>query len=308
MTVTESAASVAGDGGGSPPPPPPSSLQTSVYARALGFLEEMSWLESLGHRLDTLLQPVSDQRSVMDMLHGRWLGHALHPVLSDLPIGFWVAVPLLDAIGDDGGAAALTAAGCAAAVATAATGTADWTVSDGREKRLGLLHGLVNAAGLALQVGSLAARARGRRRAGRLLTFTGLGVSTAAAFVGGELVFGRGLMVDHTAWQAGPAEWTSVLDEATLREGHTHAVDVEGRKVLLARVDGAVCAMEDACSHAGGPLAEGTVEDGIVQCPWHGSRFRLRDGAVVGSPATFPQLRLESRVVNGRVQVRGRQG
>jgi hypothetical protein len=168
----------------SPPPPSPSSLQSSVYARALGFLEEMSWLESLGHRMDNLLQPLSGQRSVMDLLHGRWLGHALHPVLSDMPIGFWAAVPLLDAIGDEDEAAALTAAGCAAAVAT---GTADWTVSDGREKRLGLLHGLVNAAGLVLQVGSLAARAGGRHRTGRLLTFTGLGVSAAAAFVGGEL-------------------------------------------------------------------------------------------------------------------------
>ena len=288
--------------------PPPSSLQTSVSARTLGVLEEMPWLESLGQRIGALLQPISDQRSIMDVLHGRWLGHALHPVLSDLPIGFWAAVPLLDAIGDDGGAIALTAAGCAAAVVTAATGTADWTVSDGRERRLGLLHGLVNTAGLALQLGALAARSTGRRGAGRLLSFTGLGVSSAAAFIGGELVFGRGLMVDHDAWKAGPSDWTAVADAAALDEGHTRAVDLEGRKVLLARVDGVVCAMEDACSHNGGPLSEGTVDDGVVTCPWHGSQFRLRDGAVVGGPATFPQLRLESRVVDGQVEVRGRPG
>ena len=66
--------------------------------------------------------------------------------------------------------------------------------------------------------------------------------------------------------------------------------------------------MEDACSHNGGPLSEGTVDDGVVTCPWHGSQFRLRDGAVVGGPATFPQLRLESRVVDGQVEVRGRPG
>jgi nitrite reductase/ring-hydroxylating ferredoxin subunit len=288
--------------------PSPSSLQTSMSARTLGLLEEMPWLESLGRGIGALLQPISDRRSLMDALHGRWLGHALHPVLSDLPIGFWAAVPVLDAIGDDGGAIALTAAGCAAAVAAAATGTADWTVSDGRERRLGLLHGLANTAGLALQLGALAARSTGRRGAGRLLSLSGLGVSSAAAYIGGELVFGRALMVDHDAWKAGPSDWTAVADAEALDDGHTKAVELDGRKVLLARVDGAVCAMEDACSHNGGPLSEGTVEDGVVVCPWHGSRFRLRDGAVVGGPATFPQLRLESRVVEGRVEVRGRPG
>jgi nitrite reductase/ring-hydroxylating ferredoxin subunit len=302
MTIVLSASAAESDA------PPPSSLQTSLSARTLRVLEEMPWLESLGQGIGALLQPISDRRSIMDVLHGRWLGHALHPVLSDLPIGFWAAVPVLDAIGDDGGAIALTAAGCAAAVATAATGTADWTVSDGRERRLGLLHGLVNTAGLAFQLGALAARSTGRRGAGRLLSLSGLGVSSAAAYIGGELVFGRGLMVDHDAWKAGPSDWTAVAGADALDEGRTKAVDIEGRQVLLARVDGVVCAMEDACSHNGGPLSEGTVEDGVVVCPWHGSRFRLRDGAVVGGPATFPQLRLQSRVVNGRVELRGRPG
>jgi nitrite reductase/ring-hydroxylating ferredoxin subunit len=66
--------------------------------------------------------------------------------------------------------------------------------------------------------------------------------------------------------------------------------------------------MEDACSHAGGPLSEGTVLGDVVECPWHGSRFCLADGSVVRGPATFPQLRLEARVSGGRIEVRGRQG
>lgn len=288
--------------------PSPSSLQSSRSARVLGAIENAAWLDSLGKGIGSLLEPITANQSVMDLLHGRWLGHALHPVLSDLPIGFWAAVPVLDLIGDEGGAIALTAAGCAAAAATAATGTADWTTTDGRERRLGLVHGLVNSAALSLQLGALAARSVGRRRGGRMLSLAGIAVSGAAAFIGGELVFGRGLMVDHDAWLAGPTEWTSVANDATLDEGVAKAVDVQGRKVLVARVDGVVCAMEDACSHAGGPLSEGSVEDGVVVCPWHGSRFRLRDGAVVGGPATFPQLRLESRVVDGRIEVRGRPG
>lgn len=289
-------------------PPPPAALQSSPQSRMVGSLEEQPWLETLGKQVDAVLQPAVRSRPLMDFLHGRWLGHALHPVLSDLPIGFWSAVPLLDLAGDEGGATALTAAGCVAALATAATGTADWTATDGREKRLGLLHGLINSAALTVQAGSLATRMAGRHRAGRALSLAGLGIASAAAYLGGELVYGRGIMVDHDAWQAGPADWTPVLDDAAVREGEMRAVDVEGRKVLLSRVQGRVCAMEDACSHAGGPLHEGTLHGGVVTCPWHGSQFRLRDGAVVGSPATFPQLRLETRVNQGRVEVRGRQG
>jgi nitrite reductase/ring-hydroxylating ferredoxin subunit len=290
------------------PPPPPASLKSSIYSRATGVVEEMPWLDSVGRVLDTALAPVTSRRGLMDLLHGRRLGHALHPALSDLPLGFWAAVPVLDLAGDDAGATVMTGAGCVASALTAATGVADWTVTDGREKRLGLLHGLANSAGLALQLGALGARLAGRRGAGRTLSLAGLAVGTAAAFVGGELVFGRGLMVDHTAWIAGPADWTGVLDDAALEEGAVHAVDVEGRKLLLTRQGGRVSAMEDACSHAGGPLSEGTVQDGVVTCPWHASRFCLRDGSVVGGPATFPQLLLETRVSGGRIEVRGRQG
>jgi len=289
-------------------PPPPAALKASPVEQALGALEEMGWLDTIGEAIARIARPVTDQRGLMDALHGRWLGHALHPVLSDLPIGFWVSVPVLDIAGDDTGATVLTAAGCIAAVGTAVTGAADWTVTDGRERRLGLLHGLANAAGTALQLGALGARLGGGRRAGRWLSLAGLGVSSAAAYLGGELVFGRGLMVDHTAWMAGPKDWTPVLDENALAESRTHAVQVEGRRVLVARIGGMVSAMEDACSHAGGPLSEGTVSDGMVTCPWHGSRFRLRDGAVCQGPATYPQLRLEARVRGGVIEVRGREG
>jgi nitrite reductase/ring-hydroxylating ferredoxin subunit len=78
--------------------------------------------------------------------------------------------------------------------------------------------------------------------------------------------------------------------------------------VLLSRSGGEVHAVEDACAHAGGPLHEGELRDGMVTCPWHGSRFRLDDGAVVRGPSTFPQLRLQARVHAGQIEVRGRQG
>ena len=236
----------------------------------------------------------------------RWLGHALHPALSDVPLGMWMSVPALDLIGDDGGAIMLTAVGCLASGATAATGTADWTVTYGRDRRLALVHGLANTAVLGLQLGSLAARVTGRTGRGRMLSAAGLAAGLAAAYLGGELTLDRALTVNHTASLSGPGEWTDVADDTAVTEGALAVADVSDREVLLTRVAGKVCALENTCTHAGGPLNEGTVEDGTVVCPWHGSRFRLSDGAVVGGPATFPQPTLETRKRAGRIQVRGR--
>jgi nitrite reductase/ring-hydroxylating ferredoxin subunit len=278
------------------------------YAQIVAAIEAIPGLENVSEWLVKALDPLTRRRGLMDVLHGRWLGHALHPVLSDVPLGMWTSVPVLDLIGDDAGATMLTAMGCIAASATAATGTADWSVTYGRDRRLALVHGLVNTAVLGLQLGSLAARLRGRKGRGRLLSVTGLGAAAAAAYLGGDLVFDRALAVNHTAWLSGPSEWTDVAADADVTEGALTVVDVDDRKVLLTRVDGVVCALENTCVHAGGPLNEGTVEHGEVVCPWHGSRFRLSDGAVLGGPATFPQPQFAARKVAGRVQIRGREG
>jgi len=294
-----------------PDPERLSTLESSWNSRLLGVLEEAGWLEGASETLMGWLQPLlaaPGAARVKDLLHGRWLGHALHPVLTDAPIGFWMGAAVLDLAGQEFAAGLLSGAGSASAVATAVTGLADWTVTDGRERRLGLLHGLVNVAGLCLQVASLGARLQGRRGAAKSLSYAGLGVSSAAAYLGGELVFGRGLMVNHDAWTAGPDEWTPVLPSPQLPERVTRRVDLRGHSVLVYREAGRVYAMEDACAHAGGPLSEGEVEDGVVTCPWHGSRFRLKDGAVMRGPATFPQLRLQARERQGQIEVRGRKG
>ncbi|HVC41298.1 MAG TPA: Rieske (2Fe-2S) protein [Candidatus Saccharimonadales bacterium] len=277
------------------------------YAQIVAAIEEIPGLEGMGEWLSKALEPLTRQRTLMDVLHGRWLGHALHPALSDVPLGMWTSVPVLDLIGDDAGATTLTAVGCIAAAATAVTGTADWSVTYGRDRRLALVHGLANTAVLGLQLGSLASRLRGRKGRGRFLSVAGLAAGAAAAYLGGDLVLDRALTVNHTASLSGPEEWTDVAADADVAEGALSVADVDGRKVLLTRVNGAVCALENTCSHAGGPLNEGTVEDGEVVCPWHGSRFRLSDGAVLAGPATFPQPQLEARKVAGRVQIRGRE-
>ncbi len=275
------------------------------------------WLTQLTDRVSDAVLPAYDRvrdQPAVELLHGgRWAGHALHPALSDLPIGFWSATVVLDTLGQDeaangsrmGPAGTLSAAGMVAAVATAATGVADWTVSDGEDRRVGLFHGLLNGAALALQGASLAARLSGHRGPAKVLGMGSMAVTTAAAFVGGHLVMGRGAMVNRVADNTGPTRWVRAMDEADLADGATAGVEVDGRKVLLFREGETVHAIDDVCSHAGALLSRGDVEGCSVACPLHFSRFDLRDGHVVRGPAHHPQPVLFTRVRNGGIEVRG---
>jgi nitrite reductase/ring-hydroxylating ferredoxin subunit len=288
----------------SPPRPP------AWPGRLLHRLEELSWLENGSEWLGAALRPVREDSRlgarVFDLLHGRLVGHALHPALSDFPIGLWSGASLLDAFGDHDAAGKLGAGGAVIAIGTAVTGYADWTVSDGRDRRLGLLHGVLQTAALGIVGGSLAARRRGAIGTGKTLQAAGLGLSLSSAYLGGHLVLGRAVMVDRTSTILGPRQWTRAIETAELDEGTVKAVEVAGRNVLVSHFDGAVSVIEDACTHAGGPLSHGKVENGIVKCPWHGSCFRLRDGAVVRGPASHPQPILDARVHDGWIEVRGR--
>jgi nitrite reductase/ring-hydroxylating ferredoxin subunit len=132
----------------------------------------------------------------------------------------------------------------------------------------------------------------------------GYAVSSASAYLGGHLVFSEQIGVNHAAAQEMPKEFVPVLSDAELREGELKRADAGGVPVLLVRCEGDVCALAHTCAHLGGPLSEGKLEGDVVQCPWHGSRFNVRDGSVVDGPATFPQPRFETRVREGQIEVR----
>lgn len=132
----------------------------------------------------------------------------------------------------------------------------------------------------------------------------GYAVSSASAYLGGHLVFGEQIGVNHAAAQEMPKEFVPILPDAELEEGEMKRADADGVPVLLVRLEGAVCALAHTCSHLGGPLSEGKLEGDVVQCPWHGSRFNVRDGSVVDGPATFPQPCFEARVREGQIEVR----
>jgi uncharacterized membrane protein len=180
-----------------------------------------------------VLVPVRERHQdnlVLELLHGgRWVGHSLHPALSDLPIGLWTGVMVLDATdrspaprrGIDA-AGMLSAAGILAAGATALTGLSDWTVSNDEDRRVGLFHGLLNTVALGLQGASLGTRMAGHRSTARALGGASLTVTAAAGYLGGHLVFTKGVMVSRVAWDTGPRRWTR--DRRRGRGPSDHAV------------------------------------------------------------------------------------
>jgi nitrite reductase/ring-hydroxylating ferredoxin subunit/uncharacterized membrane protein len=250
-------------------------------------------------------------REVKNLLHGTWLGHPLHPALTDVPLGAWTAALALDAMESisgrrtlGAGADAAIAVGLVGAAGAAVTGLTDWSETNGRARKVGMLHGLLNVGATVLYTTSLVLRRKKKRNAGMGLAMLGYAVSSASAYLGGHLVFGEQIGVNHAAAQEMPKEFVPVLPDAELREGEMKRADAGGVPVLLVRLDGAVCALAHTCSHLGGPLSEGKLEGDVVQCPWHGSRFNVKDGSVVDGPATFPQPYFEARVREGQIEVR----
>jgi nitrite reductase/ring-hydroxylating ferredoxin subunit/uncharacterized membrane protein len=250
-------------------------------------------------------------RVVKNALHGTWLGHPLHPALTDVPIGAWTVALTLDAVeamsgreGAGSGADAAIAIGLAGAVGAAVTGLTDWSATDGRARNVGLVHGVLNVGATALYATSLALRRGSHRRAGVGLSMLGFAVASASAWLGGHLVYGERIGVDHAATDDAPHEFVPVIAETEVAEGALVRAEANGVRVLLVRRGDEVLAIAETCSHLGGPLAEGTIEGDAVRCPWHGSRFSLEDGHVVDGPATFPQPCFETRVRNGRIEVR----
>lgn len=275
------------------------------------------WLGTLNDRVSAVVQPLYDRHRdnlAVELMHGgRWAGHALHPALSDLPIGLWSGAVVLETLGKDAPVAGrrldpagtLSAAGLVSAVATAATGIADWTVSDGEDRKIGLFHGVLNTAGVALQCASLAARMSGHGAPARVLSASSLTVTAAAGYVGGHLVQGRGVMVNRVVGASGPTRWVRAIAEAELPDGELTGVEVEGRRVLLHRSGEDVHALDNTCSHAGGVLSRGEISGCIVTCPLHGARFDVRDGHIVRGPAHHPQPVLPARIRSGWIEVRG---
>jgi nitrite reductase/ring-hydroxylating ferredoxin subunit/uncharacterized membrane protein len=270
-------------------------------------IERLAALDAAAEPLQKGVRLAIPEESLLkDLLSGTWLGHPLHPPLTDVVIGAWTSALLLDLLGGDYSEEAanrLIAAGILAAVPTAAAGLSDWAELRGGTRRVGVVHATGNVTALVLHILSWRARRRHRRRGGIALSALGYCVATFSAWLGGHLSFGKGVGVNQTAFEDGPADWTPVLSEAGLEEGKLIAADADSLAVLLVSKDDRIYALADRCSHRGCSLHDGRLSGDTVTCPCHGSTFRL-DGSVVKGPATAPQPTFDVRTSGAKVEIR----
>ena len=277
------------------------------------FVEAVEGLEALdpiGEKVGSLVRDALPPGKAKDAISGTWMGHALHPLLTDVVIGSFTSATMLDLVGGDRDGRAterLLAIGIAAYLPTALTGASDYADSElnGNEiRRTGLVHAATNAVALGCYTASLRARRKGPRTRGKLLGLLGASALGAAGHLGGHLTYAQGIGVNQTAFDEGPDEWAAAGDAADVPEGEPTGVTVGETPVLLVRSGGGLTAMHDRCSHRGCLLSDGELDGGSIVCKCHGSRFRLDDGSIERGPATTPQPSYEVRERDGRIEVR----
>lgn len=263
------------------------------------------------HAIHHALLSTKATRNVADFLHGTWLGHPLHPVLTDLTIGPWVAGSIMDmagAITDDDSvrtsADHSVLVGTVMAVPTAVTGVVEFSTVPKKAISTATLHGMLNGVIFGCYVASVAARRSGHRKSGVLYSTIGLGLTLASSWLGGEMVYKHKVGVDHSDDFDGPQQWTPVMDADNLQPGKPHKAEVDGKPVMVYRDGEQVYAVGNTCAHAGGPLNEGDIHGSCVECPWHQSVFDMKTGKNVHGPATATQPVFEARIRNAKVELR----
>jgi nitrite reductase/ring-hydroxylating ferredoxin subunit len=267
-------------------------------------------LDAPARRLGKIARTVIRPGPVKDALSGSWLGHPLHPVLTDVTIGTFTSALLLDWLGgrrSEPAAQRLIALGLLSTAPVVAAGYSDWADTEHINpsvRRIGVVHGSTNLVGASLFAASWAARRRGE--SGRRLGLAGGAALFAGGHLGGHLSFAEGVGVDQTTFDDRAEDWTAVLDDGDLHEGQTRCVVADTTPVMLARSGGELYALTNRCSHRGGPLHEGRLGEGTITCSWHDSVFDLRDGSLIHGPAAYPQPVWETRVRNGLIEVRRR--
>jgi nitrite reductase/ring-hydroxylating ferredoxin subunit/uncharacterized membrane protein len=281
----------------------------------LDRLADSTAFDNLIEPARTAVRGALKSRAVADFLHGTWLGHPLHPVLVQVPLGSWISAGLLDLVPPLRPAATvLIGSGVAGAVPASLAGAADWSEQEVGVRRLGALHAAANTAALGLYVGSLVARGQGRGTLGRVLSYAGLGVAGGSAAIGGHMSYAQSAGVSHAATAARTLTtgWIDLGPLDDLPEGRPALRTGTGRSVAVplaavrraARVDVFI----GACAHLSGPLDQGTVQEvrgtQCLVCPLHGSAYDLDSGGPRRGPAANAQEKLEVRVEAGRVMAR----
>lgn len=277
-----------------------------MFDPLMDTVEDASALDPVVNAVRSAVTRLLPWTTVRDLLHGVWLGHPVHPAAVQLPIGAFASAAILDALPGTRGASALIGVGLASSAPATVTGLADWSQGHEQQQRVGIVHASSNLLGLALYAASLVQRSRGG--SGRLTAYSGLSALSLGAYIGGHLAYRQSLGANHAEHVSHVIEpgWHDLLAVEQLPpDGQAMRAMLNDEPLVVVRRSGTTHVLAARCSHLSGPLQDGEITaDGCIQCPWHGSQFRLADGTVAHGPATSPQPTFEVREENGSVQVR----
>jgi nitrite reductase/ring-hydroxylating ferredoxin subunit/uncharacterized membrane protein len=243
---------------------------------------------------------------IKDLLNGRWLGHPLHAATTDIPIGLLLGVVVLDILGQPAAADIVLVGTIVFMVLSALSGLADYSDTEGLALTRATLHATIMVVTLLILIVSAVLRSGAPvdRTVPIALSIIGFVLITIGAFVGGDVAYVFGNMVSRHAFRGPGTKWValdtgSVSDLKALPEATPTKMRAGINDLLVVRVGDTVNALHNVCAHAGGPLNEGTLVDGCIQCPWHGSRFGLTDGYAQRGPTVYDQPSYEIRGAEG---------
>jgi nitrite reductase/ring-hydroxylating ferredoxin subunit/uncharacterized membrane protein len=259
------------------------------------------WSKPLGdfnrRWLAALFRPI---RPIKDFLNGTWLGHPVHAVVTDVPIGALTVSIIADLIGQPLVADVTMLVGVLAMVASAVTGAADYTDVHGKAGNRATVHSTLMVVALVVYTISLVIRAGDPvgRALPIVLAIVGYLILSLGANIGGDLVYLIGTNVNRHAWRGAGTKWVAIdlggLPD--IPQGGPTKLKAGINELAVIRDGDRILALHAQCAHAGGPMAEGTIIGGDrLECPWHGSRYKLADGHVVRGPAMYDQPAYEVR-------------
>jgi len=292
-------------------------MERDLTERISTWIIGSSLIKKVSTTIDGLLQrcfQIPALRSVKIFLNGTWVGHPLHPLLTDIPIGAWTLTVVLDLVGllcrqpQLGLAAAITAGiGVLGAAGAIAAGLMDWMDVDPPEKAVGAFHAILNGSATILFMASLVMRCGRHWQPGWgvfAVALAGYVLVLCGGYLGGILVFHMGVMINRNAYRSGPDDFTPAMAVGDLPDGRLTRLAIDDQPILLVRFEGKIHALGAVCSHYGAPLNEGTIVGRTIECPWHSSRFSLEDGNVVQGPACAAIPAYDCKIVNDQVQVK----
>ncbi len=252
---------------------------------------------------------------LQDFVNGSWLGHPVHPVVTDVVLGGAALIAVFDLAtlilgAKDLETASLVGVGIVAlaAIGASTTGLTDFKdTQTGNERNVVVLHGLINIVATIAYVVSFFARLGGANEAGIGFSLVGVLILVVGGFIGGHVVFKYGYMVNRNAFAKGQKarEYTAIVAAAEVPENAPTKVMLGSTALVVVRRGDLAYALKSSCSHAGGPLDGGELVGDTIVCPLHDSAFRLTDGAVRHGPAVVRQVAYRARIENGQIEVQG---